>query len=529
MISTFMGLETSKRGLQTSQSALYTTGHNVANANTPGYTRQRLNLNPTTAFPSPGLNSPSVPGQLGTGVEAGALQRIRDSFLDTQYRSQNSQVGYYASQSESLTKMEEIMNDPTESGLLSTMNSFWTSLEDLTKNTNSTSARSVVASSGEMVADTLNYYHTSLTNVQKDLHYQIGVKAQEVNTIISNIHDINKSISKIEPNGFIPNDLYDTRDLLVDELSNLVNVRVNSVIPIEYGIADRAVAEGLYNVDLILEDGTSVNLVSADNTGVQGMSEVQVGWDITTGVVSGVTVGGAPLSNYKFSGELAGLIESAGYMEGTAIKGVYPDMLQKLNNLTEAFVNEFNRIHRQGYALDDKGIALDNADPTKLQPSKPIDFFEIELGKDASAGIKVNTAILTNASLIAAAGQPGGSAGDNENAHKLSVIKLKDFKLYGVDKSTDIPTTLPVSLKGSFDGYYAGLIGNLGVDSASAQRNEKNAQALTDSVDQNRQSVSSVSLDEEMTDMIKYQQSYNASARMITVINELLDKLINNM
>ncbi len=205
-----MGLETSKRGLTTAQTALYTTGHNVANANTPGYTRQRLNLNPTTAFPSPGLNSPKVPGQLGTGVEAGSVQRIRDSFLDTQYRSQNSELGYYSSQSESLMKMEEIMNDPTDSGLLTTMNSFWTSLEDLTTNSNSTSARSVVAAAGQMVADTLNYYHTSLTNVQKDLQYQIGVKEQEINTIISNIHDLNKSISEIEPNGFIPNDLYDS-------------------------------------------------------------------------------------------------------------------------------------------------------------------------------------------------------------------------------------------------------------------------------------------------------------------------------
>ena len=90
-------------------------------------------------------------------------------------------------------------------------------------------------------------------------------------------------------------------------------------------------------------------------------------------------------------------------------------------------------------------------------------------------------------------------------------------------------SNLPNGLTGSFDDYYAGMIGKLGVDSASAQKNEGNAQTLANSVDQNRQSVSAVSLDEEMTDMIKYQQAYNASARMITVINELLDKLINNM
>ena len=302
-------------GLTTAQSALYTTGHNVANANTPGYTRQRLNLNPTTAFPSPGMNSPMIPGQLGTGVEAGSVQRIRDSFLDAQYRTQNSKVGYYGAQSESLTKMEDIMNDPTESGLLTTMNSFWKSLEDLTTNSNSTSARSVVASSGEMVADTLNYYYTSLTNVQKDLQYQIGVKEQEINTIVSNISELNKSISKIEPNGFIPNDLYDQRDLLVDQLSKLVNIKVESVIPTQYGIADRAVAEGLYKVDLMLEDGTSINLINVDKTGIVGTSTVDVVTDDTTDAVQSVKVGDKTLTSYKFSGEFAALVESAGYVK----------------------------------------------------------------------------------------------------------------------------------------------------------------------------------------------------------------------
>lgn len=537
-----MGLETSKRGLTTAQQALYTTGHNVANANTPGYSRQRLNLNPTLGFPSPGLNSPKVPGQLGTGVEAGSVQRIRDSFLDKQYRSQNSDLGYYSSQSESFTKMEDIMNDPTESGLLTTMNSFWTSLEDLTTNSNSTSARSVVASSGEMVADTLNYYYTSLTNVQKDQQFQIGVKKQEINTIISNINELNKNISEIEPNGYIPNDMYDQRDLLVDQLSKLVNVKVESVIPTDYGIADRAVAEGLYKIDLVLGDGTSVNLINVDSTGIKGTSPLDIVTDEGTGAVQYIKVGDQTVTNYNFSGELSALIDSAGYLKVDAngnpvdengnplaagapklITGLYPDMLHKLNNLTEAFVKEFNYIHKQGYAL-----GADN--PSGL------DFFETDNDPltNAAGEIRVNSKILADSSLIAAAGQPGGAAGDNENAHKLAQIKSKSFTEYGYYKQKTDPATstkpdLPDGLSGSFDDYYSGMIGKLGVDSASTQKNKGNTQTLLDSIDKNRQSVSAVSLDEEMTDMVKYQQAYNASARMITVINECLDKLINNM
>ncbi len=104
MRSSFMGLETARRGLFTQQSALYTTGHNVANANTPGYSRQRVNFQQTSPYPSIGINSPILPGQMGTGVEGGTVQRIRESFLDVQYRGENTKVGYYGALAESLTE-----------------------------------------------------------------------------------------------------------------------------------------------------------------------------------------------------------------------------------------------------------------------------------------------------------------------------------------------------------------------------------------------------------------------------------------
>lgn len=527
MVSTFMGLETSKRGMNTAQSALYTTGHNVSNANTPGYSRQRVNLRPTDGFPSPGLNSPKIAGQLGTGVFAESVQRIRDSFLDAQYRTQNGKLGFHSSMSESLTKMEGIINDPTQSGLLSAMNDFWNSLENLTTNTDNAAARSVVASTGETLADTLNYDYSSLTNVQNDIRYQIGVKQDEVNSIVKNINNLNISISKVEPNGLVPNDLYDQRDQLVDQLSKLVNIKVTSAMPNNYGIANRAVAEGLYNIELIQEDGSSylppINLISANHTGLIGTSEVKVLTDNTTGAVSGVQVGDQTLTDYNFQGELAALIKSAGAVvydtngsmkldanNDPLVEGTYPDMLQKLSNMTKAFVNEFNNVHQQGYILGSSNI-------------KGGDFFQLQAGyKNAAQAIKINDAIKNDPSLIAAGGTSGAS-GDNQNAHLLAAIKSKDFTQYNTS------ATVPAGLTGSFDDYYAGVIGKLGVESANYLKNESNTKTLADSVDSNRKSVSAVSLDEEMTDMVKYQQAYNASARMITVINEMLDKLVNNM
>ncbi|MFE5428481.1 flagellar hook-associated protein FlgK [Peribacillus simplex] len=514
MISTFMGLETAKRGLSTSQGALYTTGNNVANANTLGYSRQRVNLVQTSGFPTVGLNNPRVAGQIGTGVAAETVQRIRDSFLDAQYRTQSNKIGYYGAMSESLTKMEGVMNEPTDSGLAATMGKFWNSLQGLTANTENSGAREVVASTGVMVADTLNYYYNSLTNVQTDIGNQINVKANEINTLISSIDQLNQQISKVEPHGYVPNDLYDKRDVLVDNLSRLVSIKVNNVIPTDYGRASD-VATGLYNIELMQEVGSSfappINLVSVNQTGMAGTSKVEVSHDKKTGMVDGLQFGSKTLTDYNFSGELSGLIKSFGYKkaDGT-IGGAYPDMLKKLDNMTTAFVNEFNAIHKQGYALGDDNTST-------------LNFFELEPGKSAAQSIKVTSEIVKDPAKIAAGGKSGGASGDNENAKLLADLKKKAFSEYSTkDQNSD-------ELTGNFDTYYSGIIGKLGVDSQSAQKNLSNSVVLAASVNQNRESVSSVSLDEEMTDMIKFQQAYNASARMMTMMDEMLDKIINGM
>ena len=117
MRSTFMGLETNKRGLFTQQSALYTTGHNISNANTLGYSRQRVNMQATAGFPGTGLNAGTMPGFLGTGVEAGSIQRIRDSFVDQQFRQESNKLGYWESRSQAISQMEDVLNEPSAYGL----------------------------------------------------------------------------------------------------------------------------------------------------------------------------------------------------------------------------------------------------------------------------------------------------------------------------------------------------------------------------------------------------------------------------
>ena len=517
MASTFFGLETAKRGLAAQQSALYTTGHNISNANTLGYSRQRVNLTTTTPFEAPGMNRSGITGQIGTGVQAGSVQRIRDSFADLQYRTQNNKLGYYSSVGESLIKMEEVMNEPSDSGLQATMNQFWNALQTLTANPENSGARSVVASTGQMVADTFNYYYNSLTAIQQDIGDQIDVTVKEINTIIDNIHKLNQQISEVEPHGMLPNDLYDQRDMLVDQLSGLVNIKVTKQKPDEYGLAN-ADAEGLYNIELVDEAGASydppVKLLEVTGAGIGAVNHFTVDIKNENGdyiPVDSVSVGGTELPNMSFGGELAGLIESYGYAGENGTEGYYPDMLNKLNTMAKAFADEFNSIHQSGVTNDG---------------NPGVSFFE---GADAADGnyakhIKVNADIIKDSSLVVTG--KTGEAGDNSIAQELADLKSKSFTEYA---SFSAANPKPDMLSGNLDSFYSGIIGSLGVDSQSVQKNLANTETIIDSVQQRRESTSSVSLDEEMVNMITFQHAYNASSRMITVVDEMLDKIINGM
>ncbi|WP_042350840.1 flagellar hook-associated protein FlgK [Bacillus massiliigorillae] len=530
MASTFFGLETAKRGMFTQQGALYVTGHNISNANTPGYTRQRVDFVTTTPFSSPGMNRPGYPGQLGTGVEAGAITRVRDSFLDVQLRTQNTNLGFYGGMTESLVKMEEIMNEPSSSGLHSVMNKFWNSLQTLANNTENSGARDVVTSTGQMVADTFNYYYNSLTRVQNDLGSQIDVTAKAINDTLNSINQLNKQISEVEPHGMLPNDLYDQRDMLVDKLSGLINIKVTKVKPDHYGNA-KEIADGLYNIELVQKDGKPydppINLLEVNRDGTSDFKQLHVYKDGNK--VEGVYIDS--ITNFppnaelptdlpadsltgdqmNFSGELSALIQSFGYeTEDGTVKGHYPEMIDNINKMAQAFAAEFNLVHKQGYEL--------NGGKSNL------DFFlgDPDTGEITAANIKVNSVIKNDPSKIAA-GLGDGNAGNNKNAQALADLKTKAFSEY-LSKDQIDP-----GLTGNIDSFYQGIIGKLGVVSQSAAQDYSNSSIIAASVEERRQSVSAVSLDEEMINMIKFQHAYNACARNITVVDEMLDKIINGM
>jgi flagellar hook-associated protein 1 len=547
MVSTFHGLETAKRGMYAQQAALGVVGHNIANANTPGYSRQRVNFEQTEPYPAPSLNRPQMPGQMGTGVEAGSIQRIRDSFLDVQYRNEHNKLGYWETKANSLMQMEEIMNEPSDSGLANTMDLFWQSIQDLAVNPKNPGARSVVRQRGMALAETFGYLSNSLTDIRQDLGNEIDVTEKEVNSLLEQIHNVNNQIGDVEPHGYLPNDLYDERDRLIDNLSQLVNIKVSYE---HAGGNAISISEGKATIQLVDENKSTI----ADLVNAQGFKEIKVNYTDPDqeSYVTSISVGGEDISieNFKSNGKLKGLIESYGMQiqagEESEVVGGFPEMLAELDNLAFTFAVEFNRVHYAGMGPNEINNTNEAGD---LAPTdKKIPFFqdsknEVPLFKvdedgnfvmDENGELVVNEdlrrgfarrmevsdeirASLDNIANADGAEPAAATTGDATTLNKLADLFSEEFD-YGLN-----------SERSNFHNYYEVLIGGMAVDTQNAIRLTENSGTLRQAVEERRMSTSAVSLDEEMTNMIQFQHAYNASARMITLQDELLDKIINGM
>lgn len=157
MTSTFHGLETAKRSIFTTQTALNTTGHNISNANTVGYSRQRVNFSAARPIEAYGYSHSTAAGQLGTGVEATSITRVRDKFLDSQYYSEYKWLGNYTVQTDTLDKLETIVNEPSDTGLQTVISNFWNSWSDLSKTPESSDGRAVLVEQTKAMMDAFNY------------------------------------------------------------------------------------------------------------------------------------------------------------------------------------------------------------------------------------------------------------------------------------------------------------------------------------------------------------------------------------
>lgn len=505
MRSTFSGLETARRGMFTQQTALHVTGQNIANASTPGYSRQRVNFEPTESFPAVGMNRPELPGQMGTGVKAGSIQRVRDSFLDVQYRGENNKLGYWQTTESVFQQLEEVMNEPSETGLSKTMDLFWGALQDLATNPTNDGARSVVVQRGIAVSETFKYLSSTIKNIKEDTKNEIDVTVKEVNSLAKQLADINAQIADVEPHGYLPNDLYDKRDRLIDQLSGLVNVKVEYVKN-----SGKPLAEGQAVIKLMNDDGTEAGTLVTEDS----FKELTVNFDGIEDSVKTISLDGAPIT-FDSTGKLQALIEAYGYEDSTgSVKGVFSNMLNELDTLAYTFASKFNEIHSSGWSPIEIDSGTHEANLFFVGP----DGTTLGSQKDFAANMSILQKIKDNPDYIATADASNLTKGDAKNVLALADVINEQLNYSGNPGE-----------EANFRSYYESIIGDMAVDSQQAVRLSGNSETLRQAVEERRLSVSSVSLDEEMTNMIQFQHAYNASARMITVVDEILNKIINGM
>ncbi|MGB9804406.1 flagellar hook-associated protein FlgK [Desulfofundulus sp.] len=482
MPGTFFGLEIARRGLQTQRIAMDVTGHNVANANTPGYTRQEAVIAATDPYANPTLGGRLLPGQLGTGVEATMVRRIKNEYLDVQARDSISSREYWQVQEEVFGRIEAVFPEPGASGIADILTKFFNTWHDLNNTPQDPGVKAAVAETGDELATMMREAYQQLDDISKSILEvdpsgnvtggQLKDQVDAVNEILRQIRELTGSIKRVYAQGNQPNDLLDKRDLLLDRLAEYGPVSVTYLTDGSKPTGE--VALTFFGVDVGCGDvAVELKPVIGQSSGKVEEVNLQIGSQQKQ----------ISLTNYQTNlpeaGSLVGLEESQKVIVG---------YMDKLNKLSAALESTISQVLGQS-------------------------FFT---GSLAGGDFAVNSTILGNPAVI-------------DGSRALYVARLATIDMDGQTKDlgNGVTVNTPDLSGATFNEYFNALLADIGARSGSASDMAKSQSAVTEQVESLRQSVSGVNLDEELSRLIQYQYGYQASARVLTTIDEMLDYLIN--
>ncbi|MNZ71734.1 Flagellar hook-associated protein 1 [compost metagenome] len=518
MTSTFHGIETSKRALFVNTTSMQTLGHNISNASTEGYSRQRVNQTEARPIWAMGMTKSQQPGMLGTGVEYGSITRVRDSFLDIQYRRENQYLGSWEVLNATMVSIQGILNEPSGSGLSTVMDDFWNSWETLNRDPSLLSARVAVAGAASNMTDTLKHVSESLNNLTNDINSNIDKKVLEANNLLDNIARLNVLIRDNESFGDHANDYRDQRDLLIDKLSTIVDVQFTED---EVGMVNITAAGANVLTGDAVTYLTAANAATATagqlNGYTKSLTETQTIRDQLNAMVNTLVNGDikVTLSNGYVTPAQMTALNQVTLEDGTTIPaGQVIPAGSRIASSMDIMVKGFNGLHQLGYTL---------TEPT----TSGIPFFVSTSGAFTIDDIRVNPEILADTNKIAASSKYENTGGVDKVIRGNSDIANALASLR--DALFTFPADLTSLSKGTTDDYFRALAGDLGIRAANTERNFNNQQSMVDNLQIQRQSISGVSIDEELADMIRFQQAYNAAARNMTTVDEMLDRVINSM
>ena len=573
MGSPFFGLDIGASALRAAQQLLDTAAHNVANANTPGYSRQAVTITESPPYSLPAFNRSGVPGQVGSGVTVAAITRVRDSFLDLQVQVQAGLKAEWDTKQQQLAKIEAVFPEPSDSGLGGTISKYWNAWQDLASDPTSAAARAALTEQAASLAEELNRDSSQLSMTAAGIDSLVSDQVATVNSLATQVASLNGQIMRVMGTGGHANDLMDQREQLLEKLTAIVPATV-------YTRQDGSVTVLVGGTDLVTNMDTRKLITQQDAQG-----RIMPAWS-----------DGKPIALQ--SGQLQALLsvrdgDLAGYRS-------------QLDSLAQGIADATNAVQLRGFGATGAAgqplftyrsgnaagtLAVNQAvaaDPrlvaTSASSNTPGDGSVAGLmadlrnawsyaagvpGTDVVSGSDLTTNGIARLMTIVAGRAPGqiwtfSGAGSNltltgadGSTQTISVpdmaagssqtlnfdqlgIQLRFSAPTGAKAGADLVTDLTAAghntlvtaslftVPQTTSDFYAGLVGKIGTASAQAQEISQNQQLVVDQLQQRVAETSGVSLDEEATDMLRFQHAYQAAARVITIMDEMLNTLINN-
>jgi flagellar hook-associated protein 1 FlgK len=460
-------LSVARSAMLSHQMALEVTGNNVANAETPGYTRQQAQLGPAPTRITP-------QGNFGTGVRVVTVARAREALLDQDVRAQLAPSEDAATRRDALLRIERVFGEPSPDGLAAAFDAFWNGWSDLAAQPGNAGNRTVVRQRAIALVERFNSYAGELQRLQTDTRAQATQVVDEVNTLAAEIARVNGAIVPAESAGNTANDLRDERDRLLDRLGRLVPITV-----IDRGNGSNQVMLG----GRPLVDGTTATTL-----------------ELSGGTPQEVRVAGEATAVRTMGGRLGALLQLA--------DGDIAMARSNLDALAAALVEDVNALHVTGWSPT--AGSSGNWDPLSGPTGSGVRFFADDAGARAAGGLRLSDEVQASAQAIAA-GATLDAVGDNSIA--LAIAEFRE--------------SAPTPAGGSFARAFQSLVSEIAGAGRAAADAATVSETLLQQSQARRDSVSGVSSDEELMLLMRHQQAYAAAARIVQTVDEMMDTLLS--
>ena len=629
MSSSFAAIELGKRSLMTHSQAIHTSGHNISNADTEGYSRQRVEVKTFDPLYRPDLSRAETPGQIGQGSTVESINRVRDEMLDQRIVAQSNQESYWDTRSHYYTMIEQVYNEPDEVSVRTTMDKFWESWQKLSLNPESTANRQAVVTRGQSLINSIRNRDAALTGIGNLLNSDIETNVKQLNDYANQIAKLNTEIVRSRAMGDNPNDLLDRRDAVVEKLSKIANITTDQRDPDEFmvHIEGKVLVQGnvarnfevapvLDNYgysQVIWQDTKELAVVKGGSLGalielrdvdvrheIQSLNTMTMNFadlvnDVHRNAVGANNITGLDffiqrpfventVGNYDSNGDG---IEDKSYIfrltgtnnlnpqEQVGIEGVmtlsgptgnvnvayYPtdtveDVINRINDSNgevKAYLDRNSNLVLKATTAEDiynpdfvirhvedsghflagySGILVAQGEQGAFDYNQPDAVnalvgvgtqapktaqFAVSPVENPSTYVQINERITNDVMNVATAFADHSETalnGDGRAAVEIAAIRN---------------TKVMIGHERTFDDYFADSVTHVGLMGEQAETNLLSQNAVMDDLRSLRDSISGVNIDEELADIMKFQHGYNAAAKFVTVIDSMLDTVINRL